>query len=314
MALIKCNECGKEISDTAKACPHCGYENNLITCPECKKRIESNMNTCSNCGYEIKKDNKQVKNKFNVGVMIWLVICIIACFGMAFLNGFGEILGIIVDKSIGYLAILLGISYVVLLVNQNKMSLYILLGINAIILVFSLFPMITVISLLNIFCAIVNATITSLVVRKSLCSNKLNLFGIVSYIATIIILIVVFIFNFSNNTNNSNNNNLSSEEQQIFDTLISFIDRNNFYNPSALRVLKIRIEDDGNDYPMLWVRFSGTNKIGGTISKCYKIFYNDRGMGDEVNNDTCDLVFQYLDGNLSQESIKKINSELENYW
>ena len=24
MALIQCNECGKQISDTAKACPHCG--------------------------------------------------------------------------------------------------------------------------------------------------------------------------------------------------------------------------------------------------------------------------------------------------
>lgn len=25
MALIKCKECGKEISDTAKTCPHCNY-------------------------------------------------------------------------------------------------------------------------------------------------------------------------------------------------------------------------------------------------------------------------------------------------
>ena len=25
MALIKCSECGKEISDQAKACPHCGF-------------------------------------------------------------------------------------------------------------------------------------------------------------------------------------------------------------------------------------------------------------------------------------------------
>ena len=25
MALIKCSECGKEISDTAKSCPNCGY-------------------------------------------------------------------------------------------------------------------------------------------------------------------------------------------------------------------------------------------------------------------------------------------------
>lgn len=26
MALIKCPECGKEISDTAKSCPNCGYK------------------------------------------------------------------------------------------------------------------------------------------------------------------------------------------------------------------------------------------------------------------------------------------------
>ena len=25
MALIKCKECGKEISDSVKSCPHCGY-------------------------------------------------------------------------------------------------------------------------------------------------------------------------------------------------------------------------------------------------------------------------------------------------
>lgn len=25
MALIKCPECGKEISDRAVSCPHCGY-------------------------------------------------------------------------------------------------------------------------------------------------------------------------------------------------------------------------------------------------------------------------------------------------
>lgn len=24
MALVKCDECGKEISDSAKKCPHCG--------------------------------------------------------------------------------------------------------------------------------------------------------------------------------------------------------------------------------------------------------------------------------------------------
>ena len=26
MALINCPECGKEISDSTKICPHCGYK------------------------------------------------------------------------------------------------------------------------------------------------------------------------------------------------------------------------------------------------------------------------------------------------
>lgn len=30
MALIKCKECGKEISDTVKKCPHCGFANKEV--------------------------------------------------------------------------------------------------------------------------------------------------------------------------------------------------------------------------------------------------------------------------------------------
>ena len=37
-------------------------------------------------------------------------------------------------------------------------------------------------------------------------------------------------------------------------------------------------------------------------------------MGEEVNNDSCDLIFEYADGNVDRETIKKINAELENYW
>jgi len=36
MALIKCPECGKEVSDTAKACPNCGAPiDTSIRCPKC---------------------------------------------------------------------------------------------------------------------------------------------------------------------------------------------------------------------------------------------------------------------------------------
>lgn len=47
MALIKCKECNKEISDKANACIHCGS-------PITKKKI------CKECGNIIKKDEKNV--------------------------------------------------------------------------------------------------------------------------------------------------------------------------------------------------------------------------------------------------------------
>ncbi len=43
MSLIKCPECNKEISDKAKVCPHCGYEQPVKKhmygeyCPKCLK-------------------------------------------------------------------------------------------------------------------------------------------------------------------------------------------------------------------------------------------------------------------------------------
>lgn len=42
MALIKCPECGKEISDTAKVCPHCGYRLKTIDYVKHKK-ISTNI-------------------------------------------------------------------------------------------------------------------------------------------------------------------------------------------------------------------------------------------------------------------------------
>ena len=58
MALVKCKECGKSISDTARTCPHCGIKTEVETCPECGKKIKQNDDFCSNCGYPIKKENK----------------------------------------------------------------------------------------------------------------------------------------------------------------------------------------------------------------------------------------------------------------
>ena len=55
MALIKCKECGEQISSTAKACPHCGFQNVIVTCPECGKKVKPTDSTCPSCGYPLSK-------------------------------------------------------------------------------------------------------------------------------------------------------------------------------------------------------------------------------------------------------------------
>ena len=66
MALIKCPECGKEISDKASACPNCGCpasamnatgaissdaeKYGIVVCRKCGYSIPSNHKYCDNCG------------------------------------------------------------------------------------------------------------------------------------------------------------------------------------------------------------------------------------------------------------------------
>ena len=59
MALIKCSECGKEISDKSKTCIHCGcpVEKELI-CNECGKKLDIKEKVCKNCGCKITKQNQ----------------------------------------------------------------------------------------------------------------------------------------------------------------------------------------------------------------------------------------------------------------
>ena len=55
MALIKCKECGNEISSSAKTCPHCGIKLSILKCPECGKKLEADETNCPDCGYPINK-------------------------------------------------------------------------------------------------------------------------------------------------------------------------------------------------------------------------------------------------------------------
>ena len=72
MALIKCPECGKEISDKAAACPNCGCPASEFNktevdtkCPECGAWVKDGENVCSNCGYEFPKEDRRYRTAYD---------------------------------------------------------------------------------------------------------------------------------------------------------------------------------------------------------------------------------------------------------
>lgn len=65
MALIECKKCSKQISDTARKCPHCGMRIiPKIMCPECREFNSESDISCRNCGYVFGKNSK-LKNEYN---------------------------------------------------------------------------------------------------------------------------------------------------------------------------------------------------------------------------------------------------------
>jgi len=76
MALIKCPECGKEISDKANACPNCGCPiNDNVDKDESSRQLEISENTISQL------DKRQNQNrKINFKLLISLVAIIVIIF------------------------------------------------------------------------------------------------------------------------------------------------------------------------------------------------------------------------------------------
>ena len=51
MAIIKCPECGRQISDKAPVCPNCGVEiaGKIMKCPQCGEIYFRDQEMCPNC-------------------------------------------------------------------------------------------------------------------------------------------------------------------------------------------------------------------------------------------------------------------------
>lgn len=94
MAIIKCPECGHDVSDKAKTCPHCGVDiaGNVIHCPRCNKLFLAEQGSCPVCGSVVRKTKPapveentnntkkaSANNKRNAGgVWVWVSAFLIA--------------------------------------------------------------------------------------------------------------------------------------------------------------------------------------------------------------------------------------------
>lgn len=62
MALIKCGNCGKDISNKAQFCVHCGYSLDTIKCEDCGQALPANAQFCMNCGCPVESKEVPVKS------------------------------------------------------------------------------------------------------------------------------------------------------------------------------------------------------------------------------------------------------------
>lgn len=87
MAMIKCSACGKDISDKAEKCVHCGAVVESvpkIKCEECGTLVSTNEKLCPNCGCPldsatnseatVKKEKNKKRKKWYIPVIIILLV------------------------------------------------------------------------------------------------------------------------------------------------------------------------------------------------------------------------------------------------
>lgn len=92
MALIKCSECGREVSDKAGNCPHCGCPiKKGFVCRECGNIFNEDLLSCPNCGEPVSivekaiPSNKRGRLKYKIMGVIMLSISLL--YGLDYIFG-----------------------------------------------------------------------------------------------------------------------------------------------------------------------------------------------------------------------------------
>ena len=261
MALVNCKECGKKISDKASMCPNCG-------CPTKE---------------ENKKQTKE--NKIN-GLSIWLVLCSIICFIISVVDMVNLLdldihilkIGVYDFHIMSFFAFLLGISYIFLLKNKSKISLYTMIGINIIILLFNIFQIrssFTFESYLSIFyiiCVIANALITTLSIKTHLNNNKLSLKDNKHILALLIIGLIGLLsinLSFGGNYPQTNDRNEDVAQVEITTNYINIRSSQSVDSEILGQVYKgeiYTIISENKESEHKWLEIETSNGIRGYIS------------------------------------------------
>lgn len=132
--------------------------------------------------------------------------------------------------------------------------------------------------------------------------------------------------------------------QLVSDRTIKLFDEFDFFNPSQVRMLKAilyyfdwkncigksedecHVEHTKDNLERIYIKIQGTNKAGGTITQCYKIYDNTVEKNDVTilnvyeldKNNTCDTYTDTKNAPrydaLEASNIKQINEVLKDHW
>ena len=172
--------------------------------------------------------------------------------------------------------------------------------------------------LLFIIILIVIAIVSVKLYKKSKKENRLKkkiLFSIPTLVYCFIVVLICLLINGSQ---------LNYVEEQVYDRITSMVNEDGFFNPKEVRLLDVVVKYKYSDIDRKYVdtidtyyiKVIGTNKVGGTINKCYEIYYSDYSQEWTNYEESCEDIYKTGMGyeQLSSDNIKNINKALQKYW